>query len=109
MLANSWASAGGTLTSRRTRSVADPRSAARSCAIVVRRGAALRDAEADRGRGCRGQDQPGLQLSEMLPVLGQQAFQDAHPARRLAVHGRLVQRDHGPFGRDDLLQRDHVR
>ncbi len=36
MLANSWASAGGTLTSRRTRSVADARSAARSCAIVTR-------------------------------------------------------------------------
>ena len=35
-LANSWASAGGTLTSRRTRSVADARSAARSCAIVTR-------------------------------------------------------------------------
>ena len=36
MLANSWASAGGTLTSRRTRSAADARSAARSWAIVTR-------------------------------------------------------------------------
>ena len=36
MLANSWASAGGTLPSRRTRSVADARSAARSWAIVTR-------------------------------------------------------------------------
>ena len=47
MLANSWASAGGTLTSRRTRSVADARSAARSCAIVTRPGAGPREGEAD--------------------------------------------------------------
>ena len=106
MLANSWASAGGTLTSRRTRSVADARSAARSCAIVTRAGTAPRDAEADGVGDADGQDQPGLQLSEMLPVLGQHPFQGA---RRPRVHRRLVQRDHGPLGRDDLLQRDHVR
>ena len=50
MLANSWASAGGTLTSRRTRSVADARSAARSCAIVTRRGAGAARS-ADEGEG----------------------------------------------------------
>jgi hypothetical protein len=52
MLANSWASAGGTPTSRRTRSVADALSAARSSSTVTRPGTAVpgtavREAEGD--------------------------------------------------------------
>src|ERR1700686_4730066 len=41
MLANSWASAGGTVASRRTRSVADALSAARSRAMLTRPGEVL--------------------------------------------------------------------
>jgi hypothetical protein len=47
MLANSWASAGGTLASRRTRSAADAPSAARSSSTVTRLGTAAREAVGD--------------------------------------------------------------
>ena len=46
----------------------------------------------------------------MLPVLAEQPFQAVDPVRRpqVTVHRDLVERDHGPFRRDDRLQRDHV-
>jgi hypothetical protein len=58
MLANSWASAGGTLTSRRTRSVADAPSAARSNSTVTLLESGERGAETE-GEADAGADPGG--------------------------------------------------
>ena len=87
MLASRWARAGDTVDSRRTRSAADARSAARrACAVPTWAGLTPVRPGAGRGRGRTGRrpdgdgdadvpgrhDQPGFEPREMLFVLGEQ-------------------------------------